>query len=154
MKVREAVAADIPQLMELERQSHSAAHWGENQYNALFSDGAPARTVLVAAEDAAEDAGEGRVRGFAVALCLLEEWEIENLVVDPAFRRRGVGSQLVHELLSQAVGQNATTVLLEVRESNLAATRLYEQLGFTVQGRRAGYYRNPTEDAVLLGFKV
>ena len=40
-------------------------------------------------------------------------------------------------------------VLLEVRESNTPARRLYEKLGFALEGRRPGYYQDPGEDALL-----
>jgi ribosomal-protein-alanine N-acetyltransferase len=36
-----------------------------------------------------------------------------------------------------------------VRESNTAARRLYEKLGFSEIGRRKAYYHNPQEDAIL-----
>jgi [ribosomal protein S18]-alanine N-acetyltransferase len=45
-------------------------------------------------------------------------------------------------------------VLLEVRESNLGARRLYEKLGFSQQGRRSNYYHEPEEDALLLCFSM
>ena len=40
---------------------------------------------------------------------------------------------------------------LEVRDSNAAARMLYRQLGFAEEGRRSAYYRDPEEDALLLG---
>jgi ribosomal-protein-alanine N-acetyltransferase len=39
---------------------------------------------------------------------------------------------------------------LEVRESNLAARRLYERLGFTITAKRPKYYTEPEEDALIL----
>jgi ribosomal-protein-alanine N-acetyltransferase len=44
----------------------------------------------------------------------------------------------------------ARAVYLEVRESNLAARRLYAAEGFVPVGRRPRYYRRPTEDAIVL----
>jgi ribosomal-protein-alanine N-acetyltransferase len=43
---------------------------------------------------------------------------------------------------------------LEVRASNADAQRLYERLGFNVVGRRAGYYRQPREDAIAMGVEL
>jgi ribosomal-protein-alanine N-acetyltransferase len=45
-------------------------------------------------------------------------------------------------------------VLLEVRESNVAARQLYEKIGFSQAGRRAGYYRGPFEDGLQLKISV
>jgi ribosomal-protein-alanine N-acetyltransferase len=42
-------------------------------------------------------------------------------------------------------------VTLEVRESNSSAIRLYNKHGFSVKGKRKGYYKNPVEDALIMG---
>ena len=89
-----------------------------------------------------------------IARCATCEWEIENVVVAREKRKRGIGIQLIQEVLLKAQSAGATSVLLEVRESNLAARRLYEKLGFSQQGRRSNYYHNPEEDALLLSFSV
>jgi ribosomal-protein-alanine N-acetyltransferase len=41
-------------------------------------------------------------------------------------------------------------VFLEVRASNAVARRLYRSRGFQPVGRRPAYYRQPTEDALVL----
>jgi ribosomal-protein-alanine N-acetyltransferase len=76
------------------------------------------------------------------------------VVVAREERNRGIGIKIIRELLLQAQRGGATSVLLEVRESNLAARRLYEKLGFSLQGRRSNYYREPEEDALLLCFSI
>ena len=87
--------------------------------------------------------------GFLVALHVAPEWELENIVVDPSARRRGVGKQLMDALLSAAHQTNCEAVFLEVRESNAAARTLYEKAGFEQTGRRKSYYNNPEEDAIM-----
>ena len=56
--------------------------------------------------------------------------------------------------MAAAVGiarQEALSLLtLEVRVSNTAAIALYERYGFTVLGRRRGFYRFPREDAYVM----
>ena len=66
----------------------------------------------------------------------------------------GVGSALVRELVREAGRSGAAAVLLEVRESNAGARRLYEKIGFSEIGRRPDYYRNPPEDALLLKISI
>ncbi len=56
----------------------------------------------------------------------------------------------MRKLLTEARRDGATSVILEVRESNRPAVRLYESIGFRLEGRRNKYYRDPTEDALLL----
>ena len=91
-----------------------------------------------------------RVQGYVVARRVADEGEILNLAVAPKDRRRGVGKALARQALDALRAQGAVAVYLEVRESNAAARRLYEGLGFQSVGRRVRYYRAPTEDAVVL----
>jgi ribosomal-protein-alanine N-acetyltransferase len=49
---------------------------------------------------------------------------------------------------ARAAGVHDAT--LEVRRSNTAAIRLYERLGFHVEGVRTNYYSEPSEDALIL----
>ena len=89
------------------------------------------------------------LHGFLVARCLPEEWEIENVVVDENRRRQGIARSLIEELTSAADSADVRSIILEVRESNLAALGLYENIGFKEEGRRKGYYQSPAEDALL-----
>lgn len=143
MLIRAAVPQDIPQIMTLAGSSETAAHWSAREYDALFAPEAPERVALVAYERA--DA----IAGFVVARCG-EEWELENVVVDPMFRRRGIGRALIEELMRRARQGGAKDVFLEVRESNAAARALYGKMGFREEGRRPRYYAQPEEDALLL----
>jgi ribosomal-protein-alanine N-acetyltransferase len=148
MLIRHATRADLLCIRALEQQADTAAHWPERGYDALFSPDAPKRITLVAVDESDE------VHGFIIARCGFDEWEIENVVVAVDRRRGGVGSRLVRELLRQGQRAGVTSVLLEVRDSNAAARRVYEKLGFTLAGRRNRYYQQPEEDALLLKFLV
>ena len=144
--IRAATADDVPSIRTLEHQAESAAHWDEREYDALFAPEAPARIALIAADES----DVRQVHGFVIVQCALDDWEIENMVVAREDRRLEIGTKLIRELLRRAKAAGATSVLLEVRESNLAARRLYEKLGFSDYGRRSHYYQQPTEDALLL----
>jgi [ribosomal protein S18]-alanine N-acetyltransferase len=148
--IRPAIPDDVPAIRALEQQADTAAHWAEREYDALFAAGAPVRIALVAVGES--DATQ--LLGFVVARCALDEWEIENVVVAGEERGRGIGAKLILELLLFARAVGTTSVLLEVRESNVAARRLYEKLGFSEQGRRGDYYRDPPEDALLLQISI
>ena len=137
-------------MRELEKHSDSAAHWSAAQYDALFAASGQARIALIAADES----GDSPIIGFLIARCLPDEWEIENIVVDERHRHRGVGSSLVRELLIEARAAGAAWVILEVRESNLPALRLYENIGFKREGRRKNYYHAPAEDAFLYRLRL
>ena len=83
-------------------------------------------------------------------LCVLDEGQICNVAVCPAFRRMGVGEALMAAQREIALSRGITVMMLEVRASNTAAQCLYEKLGFLQVGRRPNYYRNPKEDALIL----
>jgi len=133
-------------MMNLERACPTAAHWSEPQYAQLFqaSGSVAERLVLVITESNGE-----ALLGFLVARRVVSEWELENIVVSPAARRQGLGLQLLDALLTHAREANATSVFLEVRESNAVARILYQRAGFRETGRRKSYYTNPPEDGVL-----
>jgi ribosomal-protein-alanine N-acetyltransferase len=95
-----------------------------------------------------------RHAGTVVAYCagwvIFDELHINNLAVDPSWRRRGVASELLRFVLEEAAGEGATRATLEVRRSNEAARQLYERFGFSFAGVRTAYYREPVEDALVL----
>ncbi len=141
MTIRPATPADVASLLALERHSLTAAHWAEADYQRLFLSDAPPRLALVLEE--------AEMVAFIVARGAGAEWEIENVAVAGAARRRGLGTRLLGELLKRLRARGAESVFLEVRESNHGARALYEKWGFVENGRRAAYYRAPDEDAIL-----
>ncbi len=145
--IRAAVRADLPRILQIERSAATAAHWSEADYEIALTGIIPHRWLMVAET-------ELRIEGFLVALAAdTSRWEIENLVVAEEARRRGVGVSLLNLFLKQArehsLSDKAPTILLEVRESNLGALRLYEKAGFRLDARRRAYYRDPVEDGLL-----
>jgi ribosomal protein S18 acetylase RimI-like enzyme len=75
-----------------------------------------------------------------------DEAEILNLAVDPAWRRRGVGSALLTAVAERAQG----VIFLEVAESNAPAIALYGKHGWIDAGFRPGYYNHGTVNAVVM----
>ena len=160
MNIRQATVADIPEMVDLGSRCETAAHWSEGQYrSAMPACGAGLTFRLVLVADAGVDQEEHAVKqvssldavlaGFLVARHLGAEWELENIVVAPAWQRQGVGARLLEELLRRARGSGSESVHLEVRESNREARAFYEKYGFQESGRRRSYYVQPAEDAVL-----
>ncbi|MFK7875964.1 MAG: GNAT family N-acetyltransferase [Paracoccaceae bacterium] len=91
-----------------------------------------------------------RPNAFLIACVIPPEAEILTLAVAPEVRRTGLAAHMIEELKSQH-----THIFLEVRADNRAAIQLYERSGFTLTGRRAGYYRatgQPPIDALLMAW--
>lgn len=91
-----------------------------------------------------------RTVGYIGMNFVLDEGYIYNVAVDEAFRRRGVASALIGELVTYGKKHNFSFLTLEVREGNEDARLLYSKLGFIKVGERKNYYSEPTENAVLM----
>ena len=98
---------------------------------------------LVALED-------DHVIGYVGSQTVMGWTDMMNVAVHPDHRRRGVGRQLIEELILQLKAQGSECLTLEVRASNESAKALYFGLGFAEVGRRKNYYHNPKEDALIL----
>src|ERR1039458_9376568 len=140
--IRSADFNDLPAILGIEQQSPSAAHWTSEQYKNLLDNG-----VVLVAEEA------GKFGGFICAKAVAGEWEIENVVVAVELLRRGIANELLRKLTERARNESASEILLEVRESNGPARRLYEKCGFCEAGRRRADYRDPVEDAILYALR-
>lgn len=87
---------------------------------------------------------------FAVFQLAADEASLLAVHTAPAFRRQGAASALLRYALAALSREGAQTVFLEVRAGNEAARALYARLGFEQAGLRRGFYRAPTEDAVVM----
>jgi ribosomal-protein-alanine N-acetyltransferase len=139
-KVRPFQPSDSEAVSEICRHPPQAAQWPKESYGRAHSSG---QIVLIAEIN-------GRICGFLAARVIADEAEILNMAVDPAYRRKGIGSTLLSAATSAAQAQNAKNIYLEVRESNSAAISFYRRHGFEKTTERRGYYRSPTENAVVL----
>lgn len=73
------------------------------------------------------------------------DWiELTHVLVERVARRRGVGRELALQLSESARQRGRQRILLEVRQDNKPAIRLYESLGYAEFHRRAGYYADGT----------
>jgi ribosomal-protein-alanine N-acetyltransferase len=122
--IRPAKAQDLSAMAAIQGLSPEASHWNPVDYLQYIC------TVCEL---------DGMVLGFLVVRAVAPgENEILNLAVDPRGRRRGIAQALLHH----AFGVLGGSWFLEVRESNDAARKLYERLGFLAAGRRSGYYQD------------
>jgi ribosomal-protein-alanine N-acetyltransferase len=147
--VRRATAADIPAMMDLERQSPTAAHWSPQQYENLFIATGGRQHSERLAWVVEEEGGEREILAFLIAHRIDAEWELENIVVAGAVRGRGVATRLLGEFVERARAEKGSGVFLEVRESNQGARALYRKMCFEETGSRKSYYSGPAEDAIL-----
>jgi ribosomal-protein-alanine N-acetyltransferase len=92
----------------------------------------------------------GELAAFCACWIVADELHVNTVAVSPAFRRLGLGSALMREVMEQAAAAGAVRATLEVRRSNVPALRLYAALGFKIEAERPRYYTQPEEDALIL----
>ena len=63
---------------------------------------------------------------------------------------KGSGTGYARRSHQPLPGERDSFLTLEVRQSNAPAIALYESMGFLPEGRRKNFYRQPTEDAILM----
>ncbi len=84
----------------------------------------------------------------------LPDAEIYNIAVDLGWRRSGIGSQLLAELIARLMTKGVEKLWLEVRESNRFAIGFYERHGFTAEITRPHFYANPDENAIVMRLRL
>ena len=91
-----------------------------------------------------------RISGYIIAEHVLDQAELHRIAMIPFIRKMGIGTLLFQEFERRYRKLGVETIYLEVRESNEAASQFYLKNGFEEYGRRAKYYKDPIEDAVLM----
>ncbi|MEL6368102.1 MAG: ribosomal protein S18-alanine N-acetyltransferase [Pseudomonadota bacterium] len=137
---------DVEQVAQIENQSYQFP-WSIGIF----------RDCLLAGYQCLTVEQQGEVRAYGILSMAAGEAHVLNLCVAPAFRRQGYGVMLLNEMIQVARDARIRRIFLEVRPSNLAATRMYHAVGFTTIGRRNNYYKadnNGREDALVLSLTL
>lgn len=92
----------------------------------------------------------GKCIGYAGFWNVSGEGDITNVAVLPEYRKNGIGSMLISEMIKTAVTLKLELLTLEVRKSNIAAQGLYKKYGFDIIGERKRYYSDNGEDAWIM----
>lgn len=138
--IRPLAPSDVAAVLDIAASSPEAAQWSGRDFERACRSEFASWVVETGTTPA----------GFLVARCAADQMEILNLAVEPSSRRRGTASRLLEAVLTSGRQEGARTVFLEVRTSNAGAIAFYRRHGFEVSGRRAGYYFDPKEDALVL----
>ena len=131
---------DIDGILNVSSLSFSIP-WSKTSYIQELSN--PIAKYLVAKVD-------NNIIGFAGTWIILDEAHITNIAVHPNYRKQGIASKLLEELINYCKNKNCTASTLEVRSSNIAAQNLYKKYGFSEAGIRKSYYEDNKEDAILM----
>lgn len=92
---------------------------------------------------------DDEIVGFAGIWKSVDDIHITNIVVKKNYRRNGIGSLLLQNLITLTKELNFHELTLEVNSNNEAAKKLYLKFGFKELGIRKKYYNN-TDDAIIM----
>lgn len=97
---------------------------------------------------------EGKLVGFLLCHCVIDEAHILKFGLLPEVRGQGVGRALISHVIRDLNANAAKWVTLEVRKSNKVARNLYESIGFSEVGIRERYYSDNFEDALVMSLNI
>lgn len=146
MKIARLTVKDIPKVLETSVECRLCL-WSADAYR---SELARTDSIMIKAESS-----DGQFAGFAVGRAFDlgakgRSVELTNIGVRQAFQGQHFGSRLLNSFLNKCAEYQVSNVILEVRETNETARRFYERFGFTIAGRRKGFYSDPPEDALTM----
>ncbi len=142
--IRQMKVEDAAAIAEMEHQTFSDA-WSEK---AILDTLRNPKTICLVAEKI------GKIVGYCIVYTADDEADIARIAVLKESRRFGVASELIHALDVICWENQIQIIMLDVRVSNDDARTFYEKHGFTQDGIRENYYKNPIEDAILMSRAV
>lgn len=95
---------------------------------------------------------ENKVIGFVTYSIMYDKAEILDIIVDPLYRKKGYGNELINNVIKDCVKNNCDSITLEVNEINNQAISFYKKIGFKVVAKRKHYYKY--NDAYLMSMEV
>lgn len=143
---------DLLEVVEIEEES-GLSRWGWAAYYAELQ-GTNRDLMLIARLAKSPIIEHQRIAGYIVARESAGELHINNVAVRDQYRRRGIGSALLARIMESAKRLKVQVAFLEVRSGNHVAQALYQKTGFKPIGRRADYYSDPQEDAVVMSLTL
>lgn len=142
--IRWMIRRDMAEVLRIEHDSFEF-NWTEEDFLICFRQ----RNCLgLVAEH------ENRVIGFMVYQFCKTKLCILNFAVAPAWRRCAVGAQMAEKLIKKLSQQRRQQIVLEVRETNLAAQHFFHAQGFRASRVIRKHYCDSAEDAYLMQYQL
>ena len=140
MELHRSLPRDAKGIAALEAEIFSDA-WSERDISDLIS---TEGSMCYTAEE------DGRVIGYVLGRLIAPEGEIYRIATAKDKRRRGIGYRMLSYAYKTELGHGLESLFLEVREQNAPARALYRSFGFVEAGVRKNYYKNPTDNAIIM----
>lgn len=131
---------DVLMVAEIEKECFSKP-WSEKAIKAVINDDLSHFIVAKIGNE---------VVGYGGMYSVMGEGYIYNIAVKRKYRKFGIGTNIVNELVNYSKIKSLNFLSLEVRKSNTPAINLYSNCGFEKVGNRKNFYTNPLEDAIIM----
>jgi ribosomal-protein-alanine N-acetyltransferase len=141
--IRWMIRRDMPEALAIETDSFEFP-WCENDFLRCLRQ---RNCIGMVAEH------DDRVVGFMIYELHKSRLHILNFAVSSCFRRSGVGRQMVTKLIGKLSTQRRNRILLEIRETNLAAQLFFRSCGFRAVSVLRDFYEDTPEDAYLMQYR-
>ena len=141
--IRWMIRRDMPEVLDIEDESFEFP-WLEEDFIRCLRQ---RNCIGMVAEH------EDRVVGFMIYELHKNRIHVLNFAVASEYCRRGVGSQMVAKLIAKLSSQRRSRILLEVRETDLAAQLFFRENGFRAISVMRSYYEDTPEDAYLMQYR-
>ncbi len=127
VSLRPATDDDLMQVAAIEAESFSGLEpWSESSFRAEIDKKFSHFWVLT------DDETDQRVHGYIVFSLPADQAHIQTMAIAKESRKLGYAKKILRDVISFAVRQEASSIVLEVRKENKAALALYKSLGFVV----------------------
>ena len=140
MEFRRSTPADAKGIARIEESVFSDPWTEDDIISTISTEGAMCYTAL----------SDGEVIAYIIGRQIPPEGEIYRIATIPEKRRRGIAYRLLDYAVKCERGRGLESLFLEVREQNIPAKNLYKSYGFREVGIRKNYYKNPTDNAVIM----
>jgi [ribosomal protein S18]-alanine N-acetyltransferase len=141
--IRWMIRRDMAEVLEIERKSFEFP-WSEEDFIRCLRQ---RNCIGMVAEI------DDQVVGFMIYELHKTRLHILNFAVHPDQRRRHAGAQMVEKLIGKLSSQRRNRILLEVRETNLAAQVFFRSAGFRAVSVLREFYEDTPEDAYLMEYR-
>ena len=141
IRIRRARSRDIDPVLAIEEEQFSHP-WKKKFFTGEL-------THNISFFYVAEDTDSSEVAGYIIFWIIEETLELHDIAVKGAYKKRGIGAQLMRFMFETARARGVEEMFLEVRKSNREAITFYERFDFKLIGERKDYYADPVEDALI-----
>lgn len=139
--VRKMELKDIDDVLVVEKNSFSVP-WTRGSFEKEIKKNLLSKYYVAVVEE--------KVVAYGGMWLIIDEAHVTNIAVQPEYRGKKIGKELVSFMIQEARGLGINKMTLEVRRSNTVAQNLYKALGFIPCGVRPGYYHDNGEDAIIM----